>query len=153
MREKSDREITAHSENETGYAGASLAKALDPGSLVLLKGDLGAGKTVFIRGLINSLMGTSGSPSTITSPTFSLLNYYELSGVKVVHADLYRLDNLDDPSSHEVFDEIWDVINGNGIALVEWGEKFNPGSGSYVEVTITIGDDSDTSRNITIRQY
>ena len=78
------------SESETATVGRDLARALTPGSVVLLFGDLGAGKTAFVRGLAE---GLGVVPEEVSSPTFTLMQEYRGGRVPLVHVDLYRLDD------------------------------------------------------------
>ncbi len=100
------------SDAETAGLGRLLAEVLKPGSLVLLQGDLGAGKTVFARGV-------GVDDPYITSPTFTLMNSYTEGRVAVYHFDLYRLacpDELGLTGTDE-------YLEGDGVALVEWAQK------------------------------
>ncbi|MEM9730448.1 MAG: tRNA (adenosine(37)-N6)-threonylcarbamoyltransferase complex ATPase subunit type 1 TsaE [Myxococcota bacterium] len=111
-------ERVLHSESETLALARALAEALEPGDLVALEGDLGAGKTTFARGAIRAL----GVPEEIavTSPTFALLHVYE-GRVDVAHADFYRLG--DEAELEELgLDEI---LEGGAVLFVEWGRKFD----------------------------
>lgn len=101
----------------TEKAGAALATLLVPGDVVLLYGDLGAGKTTFCRGLIGAL---SPRIENVVSPTFTLVQTYETTQGLVYHYDLYRLP--EDKPSHLV--ELgWEESLMNGIVLVEWPER------------------------------
>ena len=104
------------SELETEQIGRLLSSVLLPGSLILLNGELGAGKTVFARGVIR---GVGVDDPYITSPTFTLMNTYPQGRVPVYHFDLYRLA-LPDELGVTGTDE---YLEGAGIALVEWAEK------------------------------
>jgi len=99
---------------ETEAVGARLAGALAPGDVVLLAGDLGAGKTTLVRGAVRAL----GHPGRVTSPTFTLVNRYEGGRVPVSHLDLYRLGEAgldgEDPALLE------EELAGDRIVFVEW---------------------------------
>ncbi len=103
------------SEEETTSAGRELAAALSAGDVVLLYGDLGAGKTAFVKGLAEGLGGPSDA---VTSPTFTLVQEYRGGRLTLFHVDLYRLD---DP--REVDDLGLDEIAEDGVLAVEWAEK------------------------------
>jgi tRNA threonylcarbamoyladenosine biosynthesis protein TsaE len=110
----SERVITTHSVEETESAGAGLAPELAAGSVVCLYGDLGAGKTAFVRGLARGL----GAELAATSPTFTLINEYP-GARPVYHFDLYRLNSpaeLEDLGAD-------DYLFGAGISVLEWAEK------------------------------
>jgi tRNA threonylcarbamoyladenosine biosynthesis protein TsaE len=104
---------------ETEALAAGLAAALAPGDVVLVSGDLGAGKTTFVRGAARAL----GVRVPVTSPTFTLARRYEDGRVPLSHLDLYRLDGLaaEEP---ELLDE---ELGGDRVAFVEWPEHGGPG--------------------------
>jgi tRNA threonylcarbamoyladenosine biosynthesis protein TsaE len=108
--------VTA-SPQETERAGREIAAELSAPALVLLIGDLGAGKTTLCKGIIAGL--GAAPPEDVVSPTFSLIHEYE--GVpKVYHIDLYRLDRMPELETLGL-DDLWDQ---SAIVLIEWGEKF-----------------------------
>ena len=127
---------------ETERAGEALGHSLRPGDVVALTGELGAGKTCFVRGVARGLGVATGA----TSPTFVLINEYR-GRVPVHHVDAYRtttLEELMDLGLAELFD-------GDGVTLVEWAEKLRPLlPARAIEVHITgVGDEP---REITIRR-
>lgn len=97
---------------QTEALGAELAAALQPGDLVLVRGELGAGKTTFVRGAARAL----GVSDAVTSPTFSIGHRYAGNEVTVSHLDLYRLGDL----AQEEPDLLADYIGDRRIAFVEW---------------------------------
>ena len=99
----------------TAAAGRDIARTLAPGSLVLLEGDLGAGKTALARAIIRHLLGDE--TLDVPSPSFALLQPYEEAGVAILHADLYRL-----ASAREI-DELGLFDKPKAIVLVEWPER------------------------------
>ena len=106
--------IITNSENETVAAGENLGRTLEPGAVVALHGELGAGKTAFTRGLAIGL----GITTSVSSPTFTIVNEYPGS-IPLFHFDMYRLD-----SENELFDIGWDdYIERGGVCAVEWSEK------------------------------
>ena len=93
----------------------NISKTLKHGSVVALKGDLGAGKTFLTKHIISTLMGAD---THVTSPTFQLLQIYQANGYDIYHYDLYRLKNKD-----EIFElGIEDAMNGRNICIIEWPE-------------------------------
>jgi tRNA threonylcarbamoyladenosine biosynthesis protein TsaE len=107
-------EYLSRSEAETEKIGERLARSLKAGSVVALNGDLGAGKTAFIRGLARGL----GVKDRVISPTFTIVNEYE-GDLPLFHFDLYRLKGGD-----ELFDIGWDeYLERGGVCAVEWSER------------------------------
>ena len=105
----------SNSVEETEALGAELAGRLEPGDVVAFTGDLGAGKTAFVRGLARGL----GIPDRVTSPTFTIGNEYEGGRLPLFHFDMYRLG-----SSDELFDIGWeDYLARGGVCAVEWSEN------------------------------
>lgn len=110
------RTINSGAPAETRALGEQIGKSLDAGSLILLKGDLGAGKTLFTQGVASGAGVDSAMP--VTSPTYTLMNIYH-GRLPIYHFDLYRLEgggDVDDLGFDEYFE-------GDGIALVEWAER------------------------------
>ncbi len=99
---------------ETEALGADLAGRLRPGDVVLVSGDLGAGKTTFVRGALRAL----GVDGPVTSPTFTLARRYHADGVEVSHLDLHRLAEVDEEDEALLADE----VGPDRIAFVEWPE-------------------------------
>jgi tRNA threonylcarbamoyladenosine biosynthesis protein TsaE len=112
------REFTTHSPEETIGLGRSLASALVPPKMVLLRGELGAGKTTLVKGIAEGFR--AASQDDVTSPTFTLVHEYRGPEVNVYHIDLYRVDT---PRQLETLG-LDDLIAENSILLIEWGEKF-----------------------------
>jgi tRNA threonylcarbamoyladenosine biosynthesis protein TsaE len=115
-------EFTTHSGADTIAVGRKLARLLTPPQLMLLKGDLGTGKTTLVKGIAQAL--DAAEPDEVTSPTFTLLHEYDgsLNGkpVKLYHIDVYRLDSERQLETLGL-DEL---LTPNALVLVEWGEKF-----------------------------
>jgi tRNA threonylcarbamoyladenosine biosynthesis protein TsaE len=107
--------ITTESEADTVRAGRELAVTLSAGDVVLLYGDLGAGKTAFVRGLAE---GLGASPDEVSSPTFTLVQEYRGGRVPLTHVDLYRLNN-----PREIEDLGLDEIAAGAVLAIEWAEK------------------------------
>jgi tRNA threonylcarbamoyladenosine biosynthesis protein TsaE len=123
--------------DDTRALAAAVARLSRPGDLILLAGDLGAGKTAFVQGFGQAL----GVTEPITSPTFALAQRYDGTHGRVVHhLDVYRLEQL-----HEVLDlDIAELLDGGGTVLVEWGDAVTPALPSdYLEVSLAMGDYPD----------
>jgi tRNA threonylcarbamoyladenosine biosynthesis protein TsaE len=113
-----DREFTTHSPEETIALGRELAASLAPPKLVILRGELGAGKTTLIKGIAEGFR--AASQEDVTSPTFTLVHEYRGPEVNVYHIDLYRVDT---PRQLETLG-LDDLVADNSVLLIEWGEKF-----------------------------
>ncbi len=112
------REVLTHSEEETIALGRSLRPLLTPPKLVVLTGDLGAGKTTLVKGIAEAF--EAASPDDVTSPTFTLIHEYHGPAANLYHIDLYRVDT---PRQLETLG-LEDLIAENSVLLIEWGEKF-----------------------------
>jgi tRNA threonylcarbamoyladenosine biosynthesis protein TsaE len=123
---------TTHSEGETAAVGRQLATALTPGSVVLLSGDLGAGKTAFVRGLAE---GLGVDPAAVTSPTFTLVQEYMGGRLPLYHVDLYRLQTVevDDLGLDELALEA-------GVMAIEWPDRLPREFASPIVVRIEHGN-------------
>jgi tRNA threonylcarbamoyladenosine biosynthesis protein TsaE len=132
---------TTTSEQETFALGRNVAETLEPGAFVLLHGDLGAGKTAFVRGMA---AGLGANPEDVSSPTFVLVQHYK-GRVPLTHVDLYRLDSaaaVDDLGLEEMAD--------GAVVAIEWAERLpRPVDGS---VKVTIEDLGENTRRITVRR-
>jgi tRNA threonylcarbamoyladenosine biosynthesis protein TsaE len=126
--------IATASESETTAVGRELAGTLRAGDVVLLYGDLGAGKTAFVKGLAE---GLGVAREEVSSPTFTLVQEYRGGRLTLFHVDLYRLDD-----AREVFDLGLDEIAADGVLAIEWAEKMDARlkPSGYVEVRIVHGD-------------
>src|SRR5712671_7280058 len=109
------RTVTTQSEEETAAVGRELAATLSAGDVLLLYGDLGAGKTAFVRGLAE---GLGVSRDQVSSPTFTLIQEYRGGRLPLFHVDLYRID---DP--REIDDLGLDEIAEGGVMAIEWAER------------------------------
>lgn len=112
------QEFTTHSAEETVALGRTLAKLLGPPGLVLLRGDLGAGKTTLVKGIAAGF--SAAAEEDVTSPTFTLVHEYRGPKASLYHIDLYRVDT---PRELETLG-LDDLMGENSILLIEWGEKF-----------------------------
>ena len=132
--------LATSSPAETQEVAAAIASVVQAGDVILLSGDLGAGKTTFTQGFARAL----GVTDPVTSPTFTLLNEYR-GRLRVLHADVYRLESL-----QEVIDlGIGELVEEESVALVEWGEAAAPALPGHLTVTIEHGENDD-DRSMTI---
>lgn len=132
------------SADATKQLARTLAPYLHPGDVVVLTGDLGAGKTQFVQGVAAGL----GIQAQVTSPTFPILMTYQSGRLPLHHFDLYRLDSpaqLEDIGYYE-------VIDGNGASFIEWGEKF-PDELPYMYLEICIRVREDGSRRVIAHSF
>ena len=133
-------DFITHSPEETEKIGEALAKSLQPGTILAYRGDLGAGKTAFTRGLARGL----GCKETVTSPTYTIVNEYLGGRLPLFHFDMYRLASSDD-----LWDIGWeDYLDREGVCAVEWSE--NVADAMENAVTVTIEKLGETTRRITI---
>ena len=132
--------IETHSESETVGAGETLGRTLEAGDVVLLFGELGAGKTAFVRGLAR---GVGGNADEVSSPTFTIIQEYTGPSSTLFHVDLYRLE----PAEIEDLG-LDDLISGAGIVAIEWAERWRGRPDDAIEVRIE--DTGDEARLIRI---
>ena len=128
-------EYITNSPCETEAVGAALARVLAPGAVIAYRGDLGAGKTAFTRGLARGL----GVKESVTSPTYTIVNEYLSGSMPLFHFDMYRLGSED-----ELFDIGWeDYLERGGVCAVEWSENVWGAMEDAVIVTISrLGEDT-----------
>jgi tRNA threonylcarbamoyladenosine biosynthesis protein TsaE len=107
-----------HSAEETTELGRQIAAELKPGSIVLLRGDLGAGKTTMVKGIAEGFQAARADD--VTSPTFTLIHEYRGPVVALFHIDLYRIDTQRELDTLALDD----LMTPQSILLIEWGEKF-----------------------------
>ena len=136
-------EFTTNSPEETEAVGAALGARLRPGTVIAYRGDLGAGKTAFTRGLARGL----GCPDRVTSPTYTIVNEYLGGRLPLFHFDMYRLASEDD-----LWDIGWeDYLDRGGVCAVEWSEQVAEAMPpETVYVTISRRPEDDRARTITI---
>ena len=133
-------EFISHSQLETEEVGRKLAEKLPDGSVVAMYGDLGAGKTAFVRGMARGM----GLSCRVSSPTFTIVNEY-LGQRELIHFDMYRLSSAD-----ELFDIGWeDYLSRGAVCAVEWSENVQDAFFGD-EVVVRIEKLNDTDRKITI---
>ena len=125
---------------ETEAIGAALGKIIEPGTVIAYRGDLGAGKTAFTRGLARGL----GCTDLVTSPTYTIVNEYLNGRLPLFHFDMYRLASSDD-----LWDIGWeDYLERGGVCAVEWSENVDDAMENAI--VITIEKTGVDSRRITI---
>lgn len=131
--------ILSESEAATEAAGERLGASLAEGDVVLLYGDLGAGKTAFVRGLAR---GIGADPADVSSPTFTIVQEYA-GRFTLYHVDLYRLEEkeVDDLGLEE-------LVLGNGVVAIEWAERWRGRPDDVIDVRID--DVGDEARTITV---
>ena len=133
-------EFISHSQLETEEVGRKLAEKLPGGSVVAMYGDLGAGKTAFVRGMAKGM----GLSCRVSSPTFTIVNEY-LGERELIHFDMYRLSSAD-----ELFDIGWeDYLSRNAVCAVEWSENVQDAFFGD-EIVVRIEKLNDTDRKILI---
>lgn len=133
----------SNSESDTRAVAARLAADLRPGAVLLLSGDLGAGKTAFVRGLAE---GLGIDPAEVTSPTFTLVHEYRQGRLPLVHVDLYRLDEVD-------LDELGmdTELAARGVLAIEWAERLVRCPADAVTVVIAATGESLRAITVTAR--
>ncbi len=130
----------SNSPEETAAAGAHWARAAKARDVIALIGDLGAGKTQFVKGFVAAI----GSEAEVTSPTFTLVHEYNGGRLPVYHFDFYRLERPEAVVGIG-FD---DYLDAGGVCLIEWGNRFPELLPAHT-IRITIASRSETERNIT----
>ena len=121
-------EFITNSPEQTEAVGAALGKVLEPGTILAYRGDLGAGKTAFTRGLARGL----GYAEPVTSPTYTIVNEYLGGRLPLFHFDMYRLASSDD-----LWDIGWeDYLERGGICAVEWSENVDDAMENAIYITI-----------------
>ena len=133
-------EYITNNPEQTEALGAALAARLTPGTIIAYRGDLGAGKTAFTRGLAKGL----GCTDMVTSPTYTIVNEYLSGRLPLFHFDMYRLHSSDD-----LWDIGWeDYLDRKGVCAVEWSE--NVDDAMEDAIYIRIEKTGEESRRITI---
>ena len=137
------QQITTHSAEQTIAFGRTLAEFLKPPKLVLLRGDLGAGKTTLVKGIAAAF--DAAAEEDVTSPTFTLVHEYRGPRANLYHIDLYRIDT---PRELETLG-LEDLRSENSVLLIEWGEKF-PRLQRDRDVEISLEREGENGRRIKI---
>ena len=136
---RSDK-INLSSEKQTEELANKFLKKISPGNIVFLYGEIGVGKTTFIRYLINSFQKSNKLKMTeVTSPTFNLLNEYQINKIKINHYDLFRLKSIDEIKGLDLFDQ-----NKNTISLIEWPQMIKEKPKDLIELFFEYGKNYQT---------
>jgi tRNA threonylcarbamoyladenosine biosynthesis protein TsaE len=135
------RKVCTNSDKETMAAGEAFAAILKAGDVVALSGDLGAGKTVFVKGIARGL----NVEEMVTSPTFTIVREYE-GRMPLYHFDVYRIGDADEMEDTGYFD----YICGEGVVVVEWAEKIKALLPEN-RIDVTLEKTGDETRNILIK--
>jgi len=135
--------VRCESPTDTARLASCVAGVVRPGDCVVLTGDLGAGKTTFVKAAVAAMR----IPDAVTSPTFTLVHHYGTGANTVVHADLYRLER-----TGELADLGLDEARDDGaVAFVEWGDRVGDELGKVLVLTFVLDDsESDTARRVTV---
>tara|TARA_B100000963_G_scaffold1700_1_gene1254 strand:- start:2273 stop:2722 length:450 start_codon:yes stop_codon:yes gene_type:complete len=142
---KSDR-INLSSEKKTEEFASKFLKKIKPGCSVFLYGEIGVGKTTFIRYLINEFQKINELEITeVTSPTFNLLNEYQINELKINHYDLFRLKSAEEIKNLDLFED-----SKNTITLIEWPQIIKEKPKNLVELVFEYGKDHKT-RSVQIK--
>ena len=129
--------INLSSEKKTEKLAKKISKKLKLGHVVFFVGEMGVGKTTFIRYLINNFQKENRLEITeVTSPTFNLLNEYKIKEIKINHYDLFRIKSFDEIRNLGLFDNI-----SNAITLIEWPQKIKPKPKNLIELSFEYGND------------
>ena len=138
--------INLPSEKKTEELANQFISKIKPGDIIFLYGELGVGKTTFVRFLINKFQKNNGLEITeVTSPTFNLLNEYQINKIKINHFDLFRLKSPDEIKDLNLFDNI-----SNTITLIEWPQIIQEKPKNLIELTFEYEDDYQ-SRSVQIK--
>ena len=142
---KSDK-IDLSSEKETEELASTFLKKIKPGCFIFLYGEIGVGKTTFIRYLINKFQKINKLEITeVTSPTFNLLNEYQINEFKINHYDLFRLKSVEETKNLNLFDDSKNTIN-----LIEWPQMVKEKPKNLIELVFEYGKDHVT-RSVQIK--
>ena len=135
--------LISSSENETFGAGFALGSMLKGGQIVTLSGELGVGKTVFTKGVAKGL----GVSEEVVSPTFTLMNEYDGTALKLYHYDAYRLNNSDEAVEAGLTEYFGEK---DGVCVIEWYENISAALMRYKKIRVNITYENDEKRKIEI---
>ena len=126
-------QIFSESETDTKNIAKTIASVFKMGDLIILEGDLGAGKTHFVKGFADGL----NSQNVVTSPTFSIANFYKSPVITLLHIDLYRINSI-----NEFYDLGLIDFFDQAVTMIEWGLKFEGFADDYLLISIEILDNN-----------
>ena len=142
---KSDK-IDLSSETKTKELATKLLKKIKPGNVIFLYGEMGVGKTTFIRYLINGFQKINKLQITeVTSPTFNLLNEYQINEIRINHYDLFRLKSVEEIKNLDLFED-----NTKTVTLIEWPQIIEEKPKNLIELSFEYGRDHQT-RSVQIK--
>ena len=133
---KSDK-IDLSSETNTEELANKILKKIKPGDVIFLHGEMGVGKTTFVKYLINSFQKKNKLEITeVTSPTFNLLNEYQINQIKIKHYDLFRLKSFEEIKNLDLFED-----SVNSVTLIEWPQILEKKPKNLIELFFEYGKD------------
>ena len=136
---KSDK-IDLSSEKNTEELANKILKKIKPGDVIFLHGEMGVGKTTFVKYLINSFQKKNKLEITeVTSPTFNLLNEYQINQIKIKHYDLFRLKSGEEVRNLDLFED-----SANSVTLIEWPQILEKKPNNLIELFFEYGKDHQT---------
>ena len=142
---RSDK-IDLSSEKKTEELASKILKKLKPGNTVFLYGEMGVGKTTFVRFLINGFQKKNNLEITeVTSPTFNILNEYQINQIKIKHYDLFRLKSVEEIQNLDLFEDSAKVIT-----IIEWPQIIKKKPNNLIELNFEYGKDHQT-RSVQIK--
>ena len=130
---------------QTFDLGEKFSRDLRGGDVILLKGELGAGKTLFAKGILH---GLGYDADEVTSPSFTLVNLYKANGLDVYHIDLWRLDAMSNASDAVGLDEI--LEDPKAVAIIEWSDRLASMPAAKRIIEISVSGDGDDPRVIDV---
>ena len=136
--------VITKDESQTMLIGEKMAGIIEKGSVITLVGDLGAGKTHFVKGFAKGMNCTN----LVTSPTFTLLNVYDNGKMPIYHFDMYRLSSLEE-AEELGFNEYFDLSTLDGVSIVEWPQQVE-GLINVTHFQVEIQKIDDSERKITV---
>ena len=132
---RSDK-IDLSSENQTEEFALRFLKKIRPQDIIFLYGEIGVGKTTFVRYLINGLQKNNEITTEVTSPTFNILNEYQIKKIKINHYDFYRLKSVEEIKDFNLFED-----NSNSITLIEWPQIITEKPKKLIELNFEYAKD------------